>query len=439
MPYLALTAYCLLLAYLAWRNFRSALFIFILLLPGYLIRFTIVGLPTTLLEVSFGIIFLVWLIKYARADWPKIKQFFSANKFFAASLAVFFLASISGIFVSDMWWYSLGQWRAYFLEPMLFCLVLIGRLAPPPNKEESGEMSKNIVAALLTSTIPLSIVAIIQSLSGNLYPPSLWDDITRGRAVGYFTSPNALALYLVPILMLSLSLLKNFKQTNQKKYFFLTLFAFILGCAALIFSQSYGGAIALVAGLSVWFFLNSKNRPKIFKHLLVYALVIIAISFLGLNNSALRAKFSTKIRSGNNRLLLWSHTATFLTATPKNFIFGAGIRQYFRKIEKPLYNPAELERLIYPHNILLNFWSEIGLLGATAFLLLLFTLLQYSWRAANKQNIFAAALCAGLIAILIHGLIDVPYFKNDLAFLFWIIAGLVIASKNNVVNIPERV
>ena len=38
---------------------------------------------------------------------------------------------------------------------------------------------------------------------------------------------------------------------------------------------------------------------------------------------------------------------------------------------------------------------------------------------------------AGMVAILVYGLVDVPYFKNDLAVLFWTILtmGAVIAGK----------
>ncbi len=37
-----------------------------------------------------------------------------------------------------------------------------------------------------------------------------------------------------------------------------------------------------------------------------------------------------------------------------------------------------------------------------------------------------------MTALLIHGLVDVPYFKNDLAMLFWIIyaLGLTVQSES---------
>ena len=35
-------------------------------------------------------------------------------------------------------------------------------------------------------------------------------------------------------------------------------------------------------------------------------------------------------------------------------------------------------------------------------------------------------LMATMVALLVHGLVDVPYFKNDLSVLFWLIVGSLI-------------
>ena len=38
----------------------------------------------------------------------------------------------------------------------------------------------------------------------------------------------------------------------------------------------------------------------------------------------------------------------------------------------------------------------------------------------------STVLMASMIALLVHGLVDVPYFKNDLAVLFWLLIGMMI-------------
>jgi len=73
MIYLVL-AFFLLFVFLAFRNFRLSLGLFIIGLPAYLLRVSIGPLPGTVLELFFWAIFLVWLAKYAKSDWQNLKQ-----------------------------------------------------------------------------------------------------------------------------------------------------------------------------------------------------------------------------------------------------------------------------------------------------------------------------------------------------------------------------
>jgi len=189
-----------------------------------------------------------------------------------------------------------------------------------------------------------------------------------------------------------------------------------MGLAAILFSFSQGAWIALGAGLVVWIYLIGYKKFAIITVLLG---LIVAFAV-----PSLRAAVLFQDQAGQNRLTLWRHSITYLTESPKNFIFGAGIRQYFRKVEKPLYNPQELERLIYPHNILFNFWMEIGLSGVAGFFGLVACWFVVVWRQGKENKIMATALIATMIVFIVHSLVDVPYFKNDLAFLFWIIYSL---------------
>jgi hypothetical protein len=46
--------------------------------------------------------------------------------------------------------------------------------------------------------------------------------------------------------------------------------------------------------------------------------------------------------------------------------------------------------------------------------------LYYGYKSlSGKERELSLALITALIAIIIHGLVDVPYFKNDLAVQFW--------------------
>ena len=80
-----------------------------------------------------------------------------------------------------------------------------------------------------------------------------------------------------------------------------------------------------------------------------------------------------------------------------------------------------LEIYMYPHNIILNFWSEIGLLGVFAVVVLLLKLLMNYWRVKSSENRnMYLILLAVFAVVLVHGIVDVPYFKNDLSLLWWL-------------------
>ena len=70
------------------------------------------------------------------------------------------------------------------------------------------------------------------------------------------------------------------------------------------------------------------------------------------------------------------------------------------------------------------FWVEIVFFGLVVLLWISFI---YSKILSKHTNDFlAVGLFGALVYIFIHGLVDVPYFKNDLSAAFWVfLAGVV--------------
>jgi len=83
--------------------------------------------------------------------------------------------------------------------------------------------------------------------------------------------------------------------------------------------------------------------------------------------------------------------------------------------------------LLYPHNIFLNFWLEIGLLGLMAFIWTIVSFFRKGFNTlwTNHNSLIQIGIMSAMTCLIIHGLIDVPYFKNDLAVLFWILVALI--------------
>jgi len=413
---------------LAWKKFRLAAIAFVVLLPAYLLRFDVGPLPSTVLEISFGAIFMVWLFKYAKKDWPVLKKTIGTYKIFFILVLLFLVASVIGIFVSDMVVASLGQWRAYFLEPVILFCIFVAHSSVIPSVSEESLSAIDLFWGLSLSTLSVSVYCIFQEFTGWGIATPEWTALATRRTTAFFSSPNAVGLYLGPVIILITAYLakkfSNRVELAEKKYwqspwFYLALIEF-LSLTAVIFSKSRGAWVAIAVSMLIFIFLIGYKKFALSLSAVAIAagLIILVIHPLNLD------------KSGQNRLKLWSYTETYLTASPKNFVLGTGIRQFFRKIQKPYYNDKEMERLIYPHNIFLNFWTETGLLGMLSFS----GILGYGFYLANKirkyDKITGAGLICALLAIVIHGMVDVPYFKNDLAMMFWIIVGLILMNHN---------
>ncbi|MFH1291692.1 MAG: O-antigen ligase family protein [bacterium] len=405
--------YLLIFIYLTYRNFRWAVGLFIILLPSYLIRFSVGPFPSTILELSFSALFLVWVLEYAKNDFKVIKEIVTKHGLFFIFLGLFFLASIISILVSGQYIQAVGLWRAYFLEPLILFFILLGR---------SKEIKiKDLVWFLALSTLSISIFAIIQKLTGWGISTLEWTDVVTRRSTAFFSSPNAVGLFLAPIVMLviasQVSLLLRAKRNNDRNA---TLAITILVFLAIYFSKSQGTWIGLGTGILVFVFLIGYR--KIATGILVLGVITALII------PSLRQAILFQDNAGQNRILLWSESWNYLSESPSNFILGTGLRQFYDKIQKPVHNWQRIERHIYPHNIFLNFWTEIGLLGMLSFVGMLVYLFYLANKIRKKDLILGAGLISVSVVFLVHGLVDVPYFKNDLAFLFYILSVCFITS-----------
>ncbi len=403
MMLLVVILYFILFSLLAQKNFKAAIGLLILLLPSYFIRFSVGPLPSTLLEISFGALFLVWVLKYFRQDILEIKKFYGEQKNLVWLGCLLLSFSTLGIFISFEPLKSLGVWRAYFLEPILFFVLLIGR-----RREFKRD---DLIWFLSLSTASISIVAILQKITGQPLLTTLIKSDIQGRVTSFFTSPNAIGLYLGPIIPL---IVYGIKNSKRRKYYLLIL---ILALVALALSFSEGALAALGIAIIISLFLFDYKKIVSLLVLMVILVVWLVVP--------VRESLLFKNRSGQNRLTLWGYTWNFLKKNPNNFIFGAGMSQFNKKIQRPVNDFKKIEPLIFPHNIILNFWSEIGAFGMIIFMTIYGLAIKLSWKKYQQEKYFGTALLMSLLIIFIHGLVDVPYFKNDLSFLWWIILTII--------------
>ena len=136
---------------------------------------------------------------------------------------------------------------------------------------------------------------------------------------------------------------------------------------------------------------------------------------------------SLEIRSSQ-----WQETWSMLQ---DNLIFGSGIYGYQDKMLN--YHHYEwLEIYLYSHNIFLNFWAEIGLFGLIIFLAIMLYIVVVLRKLFIGKSELAWPLTLMWLTWFVQGLVDVPYFKNDLSILFFLFLGITLFAQEQL-NIKE--
>ncbi|MCL5411974.1 MAG: O-antigen ligase family protein [Patescibacteria group bacterium] len=404
---------------------QSFAVITIVSLPLYVIRWQIGGIPTTLLEILILSTFFSWAIWLTFTKRAKdIFKFFKCPFFWPAAL--FLLAGLISVWVSPDKKGALGIYKAYFIEPVLFALVvgdLIQRL----------DSFTWAIKFLVISGLWLSLLSIWQLISSS--NPLAPYEIGQGRVSAVYNSANALGLYLGPIVALTTGLLLNSSTWRSGKTLlkFLTLVLFLI---VFYFTHSRGSWFGLVGIASIyllwWFYQKlSSNAKKWFvwgiKGLAAVFIIGSVYFFLNISSYAPNYKFSYPRKTDDTltiRLCVWEGTKDLLVQYP---IFGVGL-DGFHSIY-PKYRTCDNEPLMYPHNIFLNFWMETGILGLLAFLWLVLVYFKKIFIALskNKENqILSLSLLSAMVYLFIQGLVDVPYFKNDLSVEFWLLLTLTV-------------
>ncbi len=377
-------------ASLLWRPTEGPLLIGAAL-PFYFFGRTLVG-PLAVSPPG-----LVLLLAWPAALLRHRKHMRPPRTAYDAPLALFLIAALLALGVSEYPLLSARELRALIFEPVLF-LWLLAALPGSPRLALGG---------FLASATLLAVVAIAQVALG------IGGTEAEGvrRAQAWYPSPNHLALMLGRAwpFLLALGL------TRARP----ALLPAGVAALAILLTFSSGGWLGAAAGGVVAIAALGHRRVALTLGAAAAA-VFVAISGLALLN-LLPERFSPFRQAGTIRVDLWLSSLAMLRDHP---VLGVGLDN-FTYLYQQVYlrdgGTAE-PNLSHPHNWVLHFWLELGLLGLVAFLWLQRTF----WRVAIRQRGWFVAGAMGAMAdTLVHGLIDQSYFLVDLSYLFWLVLLLV--------------
>jgi O-antigen ligase len=391
---------------------RVGVFLTAAALPAYVLRGSLAGrLPFTGLEVVLALTVLAFIIESSlKHRMPHL------DTPFTVLVAVLLVATAIGVLVSPDKREALGLAKAYVVEPVIYFFVVINVLRSSWDWERQvfGLYVSGLVVAL-SQFVALGRALAAHNLNLNTRPPDptwLWSNNNFG------------GIFLDPLVALALGL-ALFGGVRHRRIHWAMLA--VLGTADIL-TFSRGSWFALVVIALVAAAIHPRRR------ILLVGLVVLAGVALVLPPVRHRIANELNPKSPANSLVtrihLWHATVDLIEARPFQ---GAGLANYQAEIGpyRAEVHDSSTQTHVYPDQLELDFWVELGVMGIVFLLGFIVELLRCLWpavRAGPLSHPWAAALALGWTGILAHGLVDSPYWKNDLAVEWWALAALVVVA-----------
>jgi O-antigen ligase len=412
---------------ITWLRADYALLMIALLLPSYLIRFNISIIPSTVLEVMIIILFFTWLIRiFIDKSEPTscLKRIWFPWRW---PVLFFIIAGTIAVFISPDTRQALGLWKAYIIEPVLLYLVFV-------NTVRNKQQIKMIVFGLGVSVAFVSLVTIWQYIGWLEIPGDYGFEIPK-RATSVFPFPTAVGKYIGPLLGLFLGLLlvknneDNKTELKNNNGFWAHLFLWgvmVFGFIALLLSFSRGALVGVLAGI---IFISIFSRWKKIILTIIAASVLAAFTIPVTRNSIINV-FDASDTSADVHLVMWKGAIRIIKDNP---ITGTGLAS-FPVVYDQYKEASHTEYFPNPDHLILSLWIEMGLAGMVTFVWLVVKYFRSGVRVVYSNRKWAVSLLASMVVIIVHGLVDTPYFKNDLSVMFWILIGLLVVVENEKIN-----
>lgn len=382
--------------------FERAIQLATLLIPFYFFRFSI-GVPTNIFEVVvvLAVIFLLaerLTAKQKLTGLPMIVWFFLG----AATLSIV----IHGL--NDT---ALGIWKGWLVIPVVY-FWLVRNIS---ESNRAAALAKPFWLGLLI-VFAWALLQKLGVLTTSFYQvgdASFEQYINTNRLFGPFESPNYLAMYLVPAGFVGAYFALR-ERLNLKAWVLL-----IAVMAVFVYwTGSKGGLLALGAaatiGLGVTYFPWRQAAAS-----------LACLVGLGAITTGI---WQVVVGPDNLRREIYGYSWRLLQ---RYWPFGFGLGAFQDKVGELASDNSHflefgLRYALHAHNAYLQYILTMGALGLLSFLA---TVGSFFKELLRSRPLYLT-LGAAMIAILVHGLFDTTYFKNDLAVLFWLILALSPAWQN---------
>ncbi len=384
-----------------FRNLtKILLFTNIFFLQSYLIRFKIFSYSTNLQEILIALTGVSFFIKsiFSKPFFQKIKNFYKHKV-----ITVFVLLTAISILTVDPI-NSLDFFRnlKFFVFAIAFVYLFL----------ETFKTREEKISAIRIGgfgAIFFGIFSVIYNLSGYNIAHDL-------RLLGPLDAAVYLAYYMTPFFIF---FVLQFTQNINKKVNFISA---ILLLILILATRSAGSILGSFLVIAIYTLKNTNIKILSLKATKVIFTIIGISIFVGVFYTKILPSFQTNYSSLNEREEIWK-TSLYLATQPANLLFGLGVGQfqeyYLQNSDKVLGHKPLDYYVLQPHNIFFLFLFQYGVLGLLFIAICIYRAFKKTSLSENSTDKNQALIFTFiLLYFFIHGMIDTPFYKNDMLILF---------------------
>lgn len=333
----------------------------------------------------------------------------------------FVLALIWGCINSFSVMSSVSQVAVHISFILFYFIVL--------NTIRTKEQWNALLKLFLLSAFLVAAYGVVQNFTGvsstqSWVDEEMFQDI-KVRVYSFFNNPNVLGEFLVMTIPLTIAILWGRSKENHKLLYSFILLSMI---ACMIFTWSRGAWLGVFFACALLLVIMDKR----WVFLGVLALLILPLLLVVSGNTAILERLlsvgNTQDTSTAYRVSIWQASIHMI----RDFwVSGIGIGSESFKTVYPVYALAGADFALHSHNLYLQIWVEMGIIG----ILTLFSMFFMFFRSVFSETVIkmrktsntakaVIALGTGVLGFLLQGLTDYVWYNYKILMIFWIVIAL---------------
>jgi len=393
---------------LAWPSWGLALIVCCLpfFLAGKRAGNWNIPMVETIVWVTAASAAIGWL---GRRDSEKIAVRLTYTDLVIVGLVLLGLASLPA---ADLYGVAAYQWRRVILSASGLYLAI--RLLPCQRRARA-----RAVVGLLLGGCAVAVWGIAQYVTGS----GLIEAAGVGRVRAGYGSPNNLALYLERLIPVAACIAMFSSNRVTRLFCWVAAGGLVLSG---VLTQSRGLVLLGMPAALLYVLWRCGSVTR--RRWLIPAVMAVLLAALTVGSVRAASLSSGLDNAATMRLRLWRSAFNMIRDQP---IMGVGLDNFLYRYRTEYILPEAWQEpdLSHPHNLVLDFWVNLGIGGVA----LLVCLLACGWlsseRALRSASGWQFGLYLGIQAVLVasvaHGLVDNFFFLVDLSHVLLCYLGLV--------------